>query len=298
MADNFSAADVGKLRAMTGAGLMDCKKALVESGGDLQKAVDWLRKKGMQKGETKAAREIKAGAVFGSIDEGTRVGVLLEMGCETDFVARNEEFQALARKLLAQVAKGGSPTEGPALLEQPLQNGVSSGTIGDALKALSGKIGENVQLGRLARFEAPAAGGAVFNYLHFTGTVGVLLEIAAASDAAAKHDETKALAKDVCLHIAAMRPIALRREEVPADAVAREREVYAQSDQLKGKPENMIAKIVDGKLEAFFKDRCLLDQPFVKDQTKSVRDVVKSVAGKAGGAVELKRFALFSVGAR
>jgi len=196
----INAADVGKLRAATGAGLMDCKKALTETSGDFEKAVDWLRKKGKQIAEKKADREVKAGGVFSYMHHSGTVGVLLEMGCETDFVARNEEFQATA--------------------------------------------------------------------------------------------------KDLGMHIAATNPIALTRDQVPADVVAREKEVYAQSDKLKGKPENMIGKIVDGMLETFFKDRCLLDQPFVKDPTKTVKEVVQALSAKSGENVQIVRFARFQVGAK
>lgn len=196
----INAADVGKLRAATGAGLMDCKKALTETAGDFEKAVDWLRKKGKQIAEKKADREVKAGGVFSYMHHSGTVGVLLEMGCETDFVARNEEFQAIA--------------------------------------------------------------------------------------------------KDLGMHIAATNPIALTRDQVPADVVAREKEVYAQSDKLKGKPENMIGKIVDGMLETFFKDRCLLDQPFVKDPTKTVKEVVQALSAKSGENVQIVRFARFQVGAK
>jgi elongation factor Ts len=194
----ISAAEVGKLRAATGAGLMDCKKALSESNGDFDKAVDWLRKKGKQIAEKKADREVKAGGVFSYLHHSGTIGVLLEMGCETDFVARNEEFQQAA--------------------------------------------------------------------------------------------------KDIAMHIAATNPIALTREQVPADVIAREKEVYSQSDKLKGKPENMIGKIVDGMLETFFKERCLLDQPFVKDPTKTVKEVVQALSGKLGENCQVGRFARFQVG--
>ena len=200
MADTptISAADVGKLRAATGAGLMDCKKALMESNGDYEKAVDWLRKKGKQIADKKADREVKAGGVFSYMHHSGTLGVLLEMGCETDFVARNDEFQATA--------------------------------------------------------------------------------------------------KDIAMHIAASNPIALTRDQVPADVVAREKEVYAQSDKLKGKPEAMIGKIVDGMLETFFKERCLLDQPFAKDATKTIKEVVQGLSAKSGENVQIVRFARFKVG--
>lgn len=289
----INAASVGKLRAATGAGLMDCKKALSESGGDFDKAVDWLRKKGKQIAEKRAEREIKAGAVFASVDEAGRLGVLLELGCETDFVARNEEFQKLAGDLCAHVAAK-APAGAAELSEQTLSDGR---TVKEAVQALTGKIGENIQLGRFARFEAGPSGG-VFSYLHFTGTTGVLLELEGGSPAVTAHEETKALAKELCLHIAFKKPVGLTREAVPADVVARERDIHAQSDALKGKPENIIQKIIDGKMEAFWKEQCLIDQGFVKDEKKPIRDLLGETGKKAGGKLEIKRFAFFSVGGK
>ena len=288
----ISAADVGKLRGATGAALMDCKKALTESGGDFDKAVDWLRKRGKQIAEKKADREIKAGAVFADVDAAGRLGVMLELGCETDFVARNDDFQKVGKALCAHIAAK-NPADAATLKAQPYEGA----TVEEGVKAISAKTGENVQLGRFVRYEAGANGG-VFNYIHFTGTKGVLLELEGSSPAVIAHEETKALAKELCLHITFADPVGLTRESVPADVVAREREVHAQSDALKGKPENIIAKIIDGKLEAFFKQRCLIDQGFVKDEKKPIRELLAETGKKAGGKVDIKRFAFFSVGGK
>ncbi|HVY60294.1 MAG TPA: translation elongation factor Ts [Planctomycetota bacterium] len=288
----ISAADVGKLRAHTGAGLMDCKKALQESGGDYEKAVDWLRKRGMQIAAKKADREIKAGAVLAEVTEGGKLGVLLEVGCETDFVARNDDFQKAAKALVAHIAKT-APADAAALKASSFEGT----TVEEAVKALSAKTGENVQLGRFARYQAGPNGG-VFSYLHFTGTLGVLLELEADQASVIANEETQTLAKELCLHIAFAKPVGLTREAVPADVIAREREVYAQSDALKGKPENMISKIIDGKMEAFFKERCLIDQGWVKDDKKKIRDLVAETGKKAGGKLEIKRFDFFAVGGK
>jgi elongation factor Ts len=269
---------------------MDCKKALTETGGDYEKAVDWLRKRGKQIAEKKADREIKAGAVFAELTNGGKLGVLLEVGCETDFVARNDDFQKAAKALVAHIAKT-APADAAALKASSYEGT----TVEEAVKALSAKTGENVQLGRFARYE-PGANGGVFSYLHFTGTLGVLLELEADKPAVIAHEETQNLAKELCLHIAFSKPVGLTRESVPADVVAREREIYAQSDALKGKPENMIQKIIDGKLEAFFKEKCLIDQGWVKDDKKKIRDLAAETGKKAGGKLEIKRFAFFAVG--
>jgi len=287
----ISAADVGKLRGMTGAGLMDCKKALAESGGDIDKAVEWLRQRGKQIAEKKADREIKAGSVLVEI-AGAKLGTMLELGCETDFVARNDDFQKVGKALLAHISKT-TPADAAALKASAFEGT----TVEEAVKGLSAKTGENVQLGRFARYEAGANGG-VFSYLHFTGTLGVLLELEGDSPAVIAHAETQALAKELCLHIAFAKPVGLTRESVPADVVAKEREIHSQSDALKGKPENMIQKIIDGKLEAFFKEKCLIDQGFVKDEKKRIRDLVAETGKKAGGKLDIKRFAFFAVGGK
>jgi elongation factor Ts len=291
MSGTVSASDVGKLRAQTGAGLMDCKKALAEAGGDFEKAVDLIRKRGLQIAAKKAEREIKAGAVFANVEE--RLGAMFELGCETDFVARNDEFQALGKELAATLAK--NPVETAAQLGDLASS--KGGTIKEQIQAASGKSGENIQLGKIARFQAGPNGG-VFHYLHFTGTQGALLELEGSTPAVVAHEETKNLAKELLLHIVFKKPLGLTRDSVPAEAVAREREVQSQSDALKGKPDNVIAKIVEGKMDAFFKEQVLLDQGFVKDEKKSIRALLDETGKKAGGKLEIKRFASFFVGGK
>jgi elongation factor Ts len=280
---------VAELRARTGAGMMDCKKALVDTGGDLEKAVELLRQKGQAKGDKRAGREATEGTVAAYVAPDGRSGALVELNSETDFVARTPEFGALARDLarhVADTADAGDVTE-QVLLGDPGR------TVGAALKALAGKTGEHVALRRTARF-ARAGDGRLETYVHFNGQVGVLLELACPA-AAAGRPEITALAKDLTLHIASTKPIAVTTAEVAADVIERERRVYAaQVDP--AKPEAIREKIVEGKLRKFYEERVLVEQPFVKDDKQRIRDLLGAAGKAVGGDVAVRRFACFEVG--
>jgi len=275
MAD-ITAADVGKLREMTNAGLMDCKKALVEAKGDLNVAVDILRKKGVASAANKAAREAKEGIVVQSIQPGSRVGLLLEVNCETDFVARNESFRAfcddLAKKLVTN----------PTVDLEP-----------DRVAAVA-KIGENIKISRHHRMEV-SGNGLVAAYIHTGAKVGVLVEVGAGKENTAANDEFKQFVKDITLQIAAAHPYVVSREQVPADLLAKEKEIAA--DQVKNKPPQAIAKIVEGKLEKFYQSYCLLDQGFVKKNSEvTVKEHLASVAKQLGDEITIRRFVRLQVG--
>jgi elongation factor Ts len=268
---NFSAADVKKLRELTGAGMMDCKKALEESDGDFDKAVELLRVKGAAKAAKRGAeREATAGLVAHS------AGVLVELRCETDFVAKGEDFVATAQKI-ADAAAEAKPADVEALKRVPLDDQ----TVGDVVEGLAVSIGEKIELGQYVHFDGP-----VVAYMHkraadLPPAVGVLVEYDGDADAA----------RGAAMQIAAMRPQYLTREEVPADIVAKEREIAEATSREEGKPEQAIAKITEGRLNGFFKDVVLLEQPSVTENKKSV----KTVLDEAG--TTLKRFARFEVGA-
>jgi elongation factor Ts len=268
---NFSAADVKKLRELTGAGMMDCKKALEESDGDIDKAIELLRVKGAAKAAKRGAeREASAGLVAHA------PGVLIELNSETDFVAKGEDFVATAQRI-ADAASEARVDDIEALKAVPLDGQ----TVGDVVESLAISIGEKIELGRYVRFD-----GEVVAYMHkraadLPPAVGVLVEYSGDADAA----------RGAAMQIAAMRPQYLNREDVPAEVVDKEREIAEQTSREEGKPEQAIAKITEGRLNGFFKDVVLLEQPSVTESKKSV----KAVLDEAG--TTLSRFARIEVGA-
>jgi elongation factor Ts len=278
---NYTAADVKKLRELTGAGMMDCKKALDEAEGEVDKAVELLRVKGQKGVAKREGRNAENGAVVSLIADDHTSGVLLELKCETDFVAKGEKFQSVAGALAEHVAKT-APADIEALLSSEIEAGKTVQAYVDEANA---NLGEKIVLDRFAQF--PADGGYVAAYMHRTmpdlpPQVGVLVEL---------DKENAEIAKDVAQHIAAFSPKYLTREEVPADVVENERRVAEATSREEGKPEAALPKIVEGRVNGFFKDVTLLDQPFAKDNKKSV----KKVLDEAG--VTLKRFARIRVGA-
>ncbi len=272
----ITAAVVGKLREMTNAGMMDCKKALTEANGDLSGAVDILRKKGAATATTKGSREAREGVVAQYLAPGGRLGVLVEINCQTDFVARNDMFRAFADDVAKRLA-------------------ADPNTDFEADRvAMVAKIRENIQIPRHSRMEV-SGNGLVAAYIHTGSKVGVLVEVGAEKEATVGAEDFKQLVKDITLQIAAGHPFAVSREEVPAELVAKEKEIAA--DQVKNKPPQAIAKIVEGKLEKFFQTYCLVDQGFVKKNSEiSVREHVASVAKQLGDQVTIRRFARFQVG--
>jgi elongation factor Ts len=273
----FTAADVGKLREMTGAGLMDCKKALTESKGDTNAAIDYLRKKGTVSAAKRASRQTREGAIVQHIQPGAKAGVLVEINCETDFVARNETFGAFCAEVARQLA-----AQAPLAALEP-----------DRVAAVA-KIGENIQIPRFCRYEVQG-NGMIAAYIHTGAKVGVLVEVGAARDATVGQEDFKQLVRDITLQIAAGHPWVISREEIPAATLAKEREIAAE--QVKNKPPQAIAKIVEGKLEKFFQGCCLLDQGFVKRNSEvSVKEHIGGIAKQLGDEIVIRRFARFQVG--
>jgi elongation factor Ts len=269
---------VAKLREMTGAGLMDCKKALVEASGDLNAAVEILRKKGAATAQIKAAREAKEGVIAQHITPGGKLGVLVEVNCETDFVARNETFRAFADDLARKIA-----ADPKANLDADREAAVA-------------KIRENIKIARHARMEVNG-NGLIAAYIHTGAKVGVLVEVGAGKESTVVNEEFKQLVKDITLQIAAGHPFAVSREQVPAEVVAKEREIAAQSDRLKGKPPQAMEKILQGMLEKFYQTYCLVDQGFVKKNSEiSVKEHVGAVGKQLGDEISIRRFVRFQVG--
>jgi elongation factor Ts len=276
---NYTAADVKKLRELSGAGMMDCKKALDEAEGNVDKAVEVLRVKGQKGVAKRESRTAENGAVIARIADDKASGVLVELKCETDFVAKGEKFLAVADTIAAHVAAS-APADTPALLASEIEPGKTVQAYVDEANA---NLGEKIVLDRFARFSE----GFVASYLHRTSPdlppqVGVLVELA---------EENAEVAKDVAQHIAAFSPKFLSREDIPAETVENERRIAEETAREEGKPEQALPKIVEGRVTGFFKENALLDQPFAKDNKKSVQKVLD----EAG--VTLKRFARFRVGA-
>jgi elongation factor Ts len=274
----ITATTVAKLREMTGVGMMECKRALVAAKGNLDAAVDILRKSGAASAAKKATREAREGVIAHHIAPGSQSGVLVEVNCETDFVARNEAFRAFADDVAKKIA--GNPQ---ANLDAERQAAV-------------GKMGENIKIARNARLDV-SGNGLVAAYIHTGAKVGVLVEVGAGKAATVATDEFKQLVKDITLQIAAGFPHAVSREQVPAEIVAKEREIAAQSDRLKHKPAAAMEKILAGVLDKFFQSYCLVDQGFVKRNSEvSVKEHVAQIAKQLGDEITIRRFVRFQVG--
>ncbi len=274
---NFTAADVKRLREQTGAGMMDCKNALQEAGGDLEAAVELLRLKGAKDVNKRATRTAANGLVAAELD-GTRAGVLVELNCETDFVAKTDLFQQVAAEIAVAALKA-EVTDRPSLLTTEARPGT---TVQQLIEEAGASLKEKLELGRFARFE----GGYVASYLHRSDaalppTLGVLVQL---------DKDNAEVAKDLAQQIAAMRPLYVVRDDVPADVVQKERRIAEQITRDEGKPEQAIGKIVEGRLNAYFKVVVLTEQAFVKDPKTAIRQVL------AGGGVSVTGFARFQVG--
>jgi elongation factor Ts len=283
----ISASVVMKLRKISGQGMMDCKKALEESGGDMEKALDTLRKKGLATMAKRADRDTSEGKVVKALSPDGKTAVLVTLCCETDFVSRNDDFVA-ACEILAQSALNAAADQGEETLINMVVNGKK---IGDLITELVSKTGEKTQIGDYIRYRLSGP-GVVGSYVHFNDKVGTMVEIETSDDNTAK--AVKTVADGIAMHVTAMNPVAVDRSAVDPAVVAREREIAAE--QVKDKPANMIEKIVDGKMAKFFKENCLVDQPFVKDDTKTISEALTQAAKTAGGTAKIKRIVRFEIG--
>jgi elongation factor Ts len=271
----ISKEDVLNLREKTGAGLIDCKRALIESAGDLDEAVSILRKKGIASAAKKAGRDAGEGIIAQSVSDDKSKGILVEVNCETDFVAKNEDFISFANKI-AQM-----------LLDEPDADLESVRTDQVA------KIGENIRISRSQSLQIQK-NGLVESYVHTGAKVAVLLSLGTSSTAASGDSKVLSLAKDMCMHIAATSPVCVSRDDVPADLVAKEKEI-AQA-QAEGKPPQAIEKIIQGKLEKYFSNSCFLEQPFVKDPSHSIKQLLHSIGQEVGAELTVESFLRFQVG--
>ena len=257
-----TAALVKELREKTGAGMMDCKKVLTETDGDLEKAAELLREKGITKAAKKSGRVAAEGMVEAYISEDEKVGAIVEVNSETDFVAKNEEFRTFVMDVAKQIVKN-NPESVEALLAEPAMFEEGK-TVNEALIGKIATIGENISIRRFARFET--TDGLIEKYIHGDGKIAVLVNMTSG---------TKELAKDVCMQIAAVRPEFIDRDQVPAERVEKEKEILKIQTMNEGKPEAIAEKIVLGRINKFYQEICLVDQEFVKDPSKKVSDILK-----------------------
>jgi elongation factor Ts len=277
MAD-ITAKMVSDLRETTGVSMMECKRALVEAGGDKDKAIRLLRERGMATAQKKAGRATNQGAIAAAGTPDGKIAALIEINCETDFVARNDEFKAFA----AGMAQKALATDG-ALADSEK----------DVMTAMIQKTGENMQLRRNLRFQAKGE-GRIVTYIHLGAKEGVMVELGCGKAATAALPAFLELGRDLAMHVSAVVPRFLDRTEVPADVIAGEREIFAK--QVVDKPANIVDKIVDGKVNKFFSEVCLVDQPFVKEQKQSVKQLLEAKGRELGDALVIRRFVRWVLG--
>lgn len=305
----ISAQLVKQLREKTGAGMMECKKALQESNGDLAQAEVILRKRGLAAAGKKESRSTKQGMIASHVAPDRTLGVLVEVNCESDFVARTGDFQSLTADIAAHIAEHKPKyvrveevTESEranfkaheALYQQKFAKDHES-TIGDLVKSKIAKLGENINVSRFVIYEAGSK-GVVGSYIHQGSQIGVLLQLSVSGDKFTQSDEFKALVRDLAMQVAAANPQYVGRNDVPADVLDKERDIQRDRARGEGKPEKMLDKIVDGRLSKFYEEFCLLDQPFIRENTISVSELMRTESAKLGGSVSVERFVRFKVG--
>lgn len=286
----ISASTVKELREKTNAGMMDCKKVLTETNGDIEAAIKLLRERGIAKAGAKADRAANEGIITAVVTADANAGIILEVNCETDFVSKNENFQGFVAGLADTLAAAA-----PADLDAALATPHGDATVADAVKAKIAEIGENMQLRKYVRFEA-AAGGVVASYIHMGGKVGVLLEVGTTKTETAATDQFRELVRDLTLHIAAAAPKGLAREDIPADVVAAEEEIFRARLAESGKPENIIENILKGQINKFFSENCFLEQGFVKDDKTAIKQLLENVGKELGDTITVTRFVRFGLG--
>ena len=283
---------VKELREMTQAGMMDCKKALIEAQGDMEKAIEWLREKGLAAAAKKAGRIAAEGMVAGYVAEGAKVGVIVEVNCETDFVANTDNFKDFCAKIASHIAAA-SPASVEELLTQPF-SGDKSKTITDLISDATVAIGEKISVRRFARYEAKA--GVVETYIHMGGKIGVLLEVNNDKPETFTNELFRTYYHDLTLQIAAARPTSVNKSEVPTDTLDKEKEILRAQALNEGKPEKIVDKMVEGRIEKYYKEVCLVEQPFVKDPDKSITQYTQEVAKAIGANIAPVKFERFERG--
>ena len=282
----FTAKDVKDLRERTGCGMMDCKKALTETDGDFEKAIEYLREKGLAAATKKAGRIAADGMVYATVDKANKLGVVVEVNSETDFVAKNEMFREFVADVAAVVAK-----ENPATVEELLTKAMPNGdTVEAALQEKILVIGENLKIRRFVRYEGPCVA-----YIHAGGTHGVLVNFEVSDEVFAK-PEFEAYGKDIAMQIAAANPTYLVREDVPAEVLEKEKEILTQQAINEGKPAAIAEKMVAGRIAKYYKENCLVEQAFVKDDKQTITAYTNATAKELGGDIKIVAFTRFEKG--
>ena len=279
----ITAQQVNELRKKTGAGMMDCKKALTEADGNMEKAIEILRKKGASVAAKRAEKSADEGMVITKISEDKKRGSIAEVNCETDFVAKSEDFVALANEVIEAVYND-KPASVKVLLEKnsDLENRVNE---------VLGKVGEKIEISRLANENSPD--GILVDYIHMGSKLGVLIKFENVTDAA---DELYTLGKDIAMQVAAMNPISVVREEISKDIIDKEIEIYKEIARKEGKPEQILPKIATGKLNKFYQENCLVEQTFIKDNTKTIGELIMEFNTKYKSNIKISRFYRFHLG--
>lgn len=290
----ISAKLVQELRQKTGACMMDCKKALIETEGNVEEAADWLRKKGISKAGAKSDRIAAEGLVDTYIQPGGRVGVLIEVNCQTDFVARNDAFKALVKNLAKQAATADSVES--LLAQQYAEN--PSGTVEEFIKQTIATLGENIQVRRFINFAlAEGTQGVVDSYIHTGGRVGVLVELGSESESVAANSEFQTLARNTAMQVAACPNVEyVSVDQIPPEVAQKEKDIEMGKDDLANKPDNIKEKIVQGRIEKRLKELTLLDQPYIRDQSISVEDLLKQAKTQLGTEIQVTRFVRYILG--
>lgn len=295
----ISANLVKELREKSGAGIMDCKKALEEAEGDIQKALIFLREQGITQAAKKVGRVTKEGIIYATISSNLKNGAMIELNCETDFVARTSEFRNLVKQMAVEVmaldASISSDGQFPVseFLKRPASLAKGE-AIGDLLTKGIARLGENLGLKRFVRFTQNH--GLILSYIHPGEKLGVLLDLNCEPPTSTEKEAVHILAKDIAMQIAAANPLVIGRDELRPEDIERERNIYRTQAINERKPEKVIDRIADGKLEKYYQEVCLLEQPFIKDQDRMVRDVIAATQARADAKLTVKRFARFRLG--
>lgn len=279
----ITAAEVNELRKKTGAGMMDCKKALTEAEGDFQKAIEILRKKGAAVAAKRAERSATEGIVLTKLSEDGKTGVIVEVNCETDFVANSDDFKQFASHVLETVYNS-KPANADELFE-------SNPSLKDKLNDVMGKVGEKTEISRFSVVQS--GNGLLVDYIHPGSKLGVLVEFENAADAVSElHD----IGKDAAMQVAAMKPLCIYREEVPTDLIEKEIDIYKEIARKEGKPEQILEKIAQGKLNKFYQENCLFEQAYIKDNAKTIGDLIKDYNKKHNSQTKLVMFKRYHLG--
>lgn len=277
---SISAAEVNELRKKTGAGMMDCKKALTEANGDFEKAIEILRKKGAAVASKRSEKSANEGMVVTRVSSDRKKAAVIEVNCETDFVAKSEDFVKLANDVADTVLNSGAEN-----VEQLLN---SNKELSNKVTDVMGKVGEKVEISRVAT--ETANNGLIVDYVHMGSKLGVLVKFVNVTN---NETELTEIGKDIAMQVAAMNPICVYREEVPTGTIEKEIDIYKEISRKEGKPENILEKIAQGKLAKFYQENCLSEQAFIKDNSKSVNDLIKDYNAKSGSQTKIALFKRF-----